>query len=77
MCARLTYMTSVQSDPETIQKALKKSEEMARALREDAKKVRRDAVELAVKGGKRKALEKKMNETAKEKLGVKQDGPAV
>lgn len=70
-------MTSIQTDPETIQKALKKSDEMAKALKEDAKKVQRDAVELAVKGGRRKALEKKMNETAREKLGVSHAGTKV
>lgn len=78
VCARLTQMVSMQTEPETIQKALKKSDEMARSLKEDAKKVQRDAVALAVKGGRRKALEKKMNETAREKnLGVSKDAATV
>jgi len=71
LCSRMTAMFTQQTDPKTIENALKQADALAHRTTELQNKVTQEAVELAVKGAKRKALEKRMNETAMEKFGGK------
>lgn len=73
VCTRLTQMMTMQTDPEVLKGALETADNLAGAVKETAGDTRRKALELAIQGGRMKArnekLNKKLNETAKERFG--------
>ena len=77
VCVRLTGMMTQQTDPEMVKTALKKTVEAAEKARKQSQKTADDAILTAIKGGRRRAVEKarkearegRLNEIAKERYG--------
>lgn len=65
VCSRLTLMMSMQTDPATLENALKESDRLAHEVQMQKEQVQKDAKELYRKGAQKAAIEKRMNERFK------------